>query len=428
VDTRTIAPVDRRSHVFRFSADKTPMGDYNVRARLHRGDEKVAEAESRLILRRKRPEDGVRKVRFDTDGMMLVDGKRTFPIGVLASFDVPDVAEFRKTGMNCVMIGGPAMSRQAQLWDLFDAVHEAGIFVIGSVHPGEDLSTVRRMTNIQREHPAVIGYHFLEEPGGRFSDKPNAIDIIHRSYQEVRRLDPHHFVDLIDWPASSYRRYGMFADVITPDRYTRGPTPTPNIVKTTIRQIAQAREASWGRKPVWIMPQMFSFLVESPGEGLTADPEVPEGPTPEQVRLSGYASIIGGARGILFFCYGYARNGNSGNWDGKSLWDASKHVLSEIAELRPVLEAEGRPRTVSGTDGIETWAKAHEGWWTIIAANSTEKPLVARIDVSELNAEGPPEVLFEQGRKCGFAAGQIRDDFSADGAHVYRIPTGDHKP
>jgi hypothetical protein len=89
-----------------------------------------------------------------------------------------------------------------------------------------------------------------------------------------------------------------------------------------------------------------------------------------------------------------------------------------------MLEAEGQSRTVSATDGIETWAKAHEGWWTIIAVNSTERPLAAAIDVSELNAQGPPEVLFEQGRKCGFAGGRIRDDFSADGAHVYRIPTG----
>ena len=429
VDTREITPVDRRSHAFRFSADKTPMGDYKVRARLNRGDEEVAEAESRLILRRRRPEEGVRKVRFDTDGMMLVDGKRTFPVGMLANFGEDDVAEFKKTGMNCVMLGWPTTKRQAQMWDLFDAVHKAGIFVIGSAYAGEDLSTVRRMTNIQREHPAVIGYHFLEEPGAHFCDRPNGIEIIHRSYQEVRRLDPHHFVDLIDWSAYSYKRYGVFADVITPDRYTRGPKPTPNIVKTTIRQITDAREASRGQKPVWIMPQMFSFVVEGP-DGLSDDPSIPEGPTPEQVRLSAYASIVGGAKGILFFEYRYARatiNGKGGvSWEGPdNLWDASKHVLTELAQLRPVLEAKGKSRTVPATDGIETWAKAHEGWWTIIAVNSTERPLAVAIDVSELNAQGPPEVLFEQGRKCGFADGRIRDDFSAAGAHVYRIPTGD---
>ena len=54
-----------------------------------------------------------------------------------------------------------------------------------------------------------------------------------------------------------------------------------------------------------------------------------QSPTPEQVHLSGYASIVGRAKGILCFCYGYARNGN---WEGKSLWDAGKHVLTEIAE------------------------------------------------------------------------------------------------
>ena len=417
VDTRTITKVDRRSHVFRFSADKTPMGDYNVRARLNRGDEKVAEAESGLILRRKRPEDGVRKVHFDTDGMMLVDGKRTFPIGILANFDVPDVAEFKKTGMNCVMTGGPTLNRRAQLWDLFDAVHEAGMFVIGSVHPDEDISYVRQLTNIQREHPAFIGYHFLEEPGAHFCDKPDGIEIIHRAYKEVRRLDPHHFIDLIDWSAYSYKQYGMFADVITPDRYTRGPKPVPNITLETIAQIRDAYEASQYRKPVWIMPQMFAFW----DGGITADPEVPEGPTPEQVRLSGYASIIGGAQGVLYFCYGLARQGFSGDWDGKSLWDASKHVLGEIAQLRPVLEAEGQPRTVSATDGIETWAKSHDGWWYVIAVNGTERPVDAKIDLGGLDISGEPAVLFEQGRTCRFEAGRISDRFSPDGAHVYRI-------
>jgi len=420
IATQTIGQLDRRCHIVAFPAAKTPHGPYKVRARLMRGDETVAQAKTPMILRHQRPEGGIRKVRFDTDGIMLVDGKRTFAIGMLANLGESDVTELRDAGANCVMIGGPTMGRQAGLWRLFDALREAGIYVIGGVFPDEDQFYVRQQTNLQRQHPAIIGYHFLEEPGGRYADRPGAIEMIHQSLMTIRRTDPDHFTDLIDWPASSYRRYGMFADVITPDRYTRGPKPTPNIVKTTIRQIAQAREASQGRKPVWIMPQMFSFLVES-RTGLTADPSVPEGPTPEQVRLSAYASIVGGARGILFFCYGYARNGNSGNWDGKSLWDASKHVLSEIAELRPVLETAGESRTVNATDRVETWAKEHGGWHYVIAVNASEKPLEAAIDLSPLKVAGEAEVLFEDGGKRPIVDGRLSDAFSAFGAHVYRI-------
>ena len=113
-----------------------------------------------------------------------------------------------------------------------------------------------------------------------------------------------------------------------------------------------------------------------------------------------------------------------GDWNGKSLWDASKHVLTEIASLRPVLESEGKSRTVGATNGIETWAKEFDGHWYVIAANSTERPQEAWIDVSELSDKDQPEVLFEKGRKCGFDDGRIRDDFSADGAHVYRLAAG----
>ena len=424
-DTRRIAPIDPPCRVVRFPADTTPVGDYVIRARLRRGEETVAQAESGLIVRRAQPPDGSREVRFDTDGTMLVDGKRTFPIGMLANFSAADVSELAATGANCVMIGGPTMGQQAGLWDLFDAVHAAGMFVIGSVHPDEDLYHVRRMTHIQREHPALIGYHFLEEPGAHFSDRPNGVETIHRSYVEIRRLDPDHFVDLIDWPASSYARYGVFADVITPDRYTRGPKPRPNIVKETIRQIRDAREATGGRKPVWIMPQMFSFLVES-RHGLTKDPSIPEGPTPEQVRLSAYASIVGGAKGILFFEYGYARSTTNGmggvSWEGPdNLWSAGKHVLTEIAALRPVLEAVGEPREIKATEGIGTWAKRHAGDWYLIAVNGAERPVDATIDLGGLDIGGEAAVLFENGRTCRFEARRISDRFGPDGAHVYRI-------
>ena len=422
VASRTIRPLKRRRHVIQFAAARTPKGSYNIRGRLIRRDRQLAEAATGLIIRCRRPADGIRRVRFDTDGMMLVDGKRTFAIGMLANFGLSDVPELKSTGMNCLMIGGPTMSREAGLWELFDELHKAGILVVGSLRPRQDQFDIRRWMNLQREHPAIIGYHFLEEPGRAAKDSD--IGIILQSYMTVRRLDPNHFVDMIDWPESSYWRYEPFVDVITPDSYTRGPMPTPgntpNIVKDTILQIRQARDGCQNRKPVWIMPQMFSFLVEV-STGLTKDPSVPEGPTPEQVRLSGYSGIVGGATSILYFEYGYARNSNSGNWDGKSLWDASKHVLTEISQLRPVLEAVGQARTVKATTGIETWAKKHAGYWYVITVNSTEKPLQAQIDISELGVKGKPEVLFENGRKCRFARGRISDEFTADGAHVYRI-------
>jgi len=423
VGTKTIPQLGQRRQLVMFPAVKTPHGPYKVRAQLTRDDRTIAQATTRTILRRERPVGGVRCVRFDKDGMMLVDGKRTFAIGVLANFGVQDVAEFERVGMNCAMVGGPTMGHGTDLWELFDAAYEAGVHVVGGVHPDEDLFHVRRRTNLQREHPAIIGYHFLEEPGAHYSDQPNAMEIIRRSSAQIRRLDPNHFIDLIDWPASSYSLYEPFVDLIIPDRYTRGPSPVPNIARDTIRQIHQARSASQGRKPVWIMPQMFSFLVES-RQGLTKAPDVPEGPTPEQVRLSGYSGIVGGAQGILFFSYRYACNGNSGSWNGKSLWEASKHVLTEIAHLRPVLEAVGQPRTVNATDGIETWAKRHDGQWTIIAVNATEKPLEAMIDLTDLKISGRPVVLFEQDRPCAFSGGTITDMFTADGAHVYKITEG----
>ena len=426
VDTQTIGQLDRRSHIVKFPAAKTPHGPYKVRARLTQDDETVAQAKTQMILRRPRPKGGVRKVRFDADGMMLIDGKRTFAIGMLANLaSKSDVTELKAAGANCVMIGGPTMGRQAGLWEFFDALHEAGIYVVGSVSPEEDQFNVRCQTNLQREHPAIIGYHFLEEPGGRYADWPGALAMIHQSAMTIRRTDPDHFIDLIDWPASSYARYETFVDMIIPDRYTRGTMPTPNIVRSTIQQIQQAFEGSQYRKPVWIMPQMFSFLVES-RQGMTKDPAVPEGPTPEQVRLSGYAGIVAGAKGIVFFCDGYARytsNGQGGvSWEGPdNLWDASKHVLTEIAQLRPVLEAVGKSRTVEATEGIETWAKQHDGRWTIIAVNATEKPLEATIDLSGLKIKGKPIVLFERDRPCAFDDGKIMDAFTADGAHIYEL-------
>lgn len=415
IASRAIDPLQRKRHHVQFSAAETPRGRYKIYARLIRQGEPVAKNSTRPILRRERPSGGIRKVRFDTDGMMLVDGKRTFTIGMLANFGVDDIPEFKQTGMNCVLAGSPTMGQGVDLWKLLDEAYQSGIMVVGGAFHERDQFFVRRSINLQREHPAIIGYHFLEEPGSR-SD----IDAILQSYMTIRRMDANHFVDLIDWSESAYWRYEPFADVIVPDRYSRGPKPTPNIAQSSLQQIRQARAACQDRKPVWFMPQMFSFLVES-RMGITKDPTVPEGPTPEQVRLSGYSGIVGGAKGILFYEYSSAKNGNSGNWGGKSLWDASKHVLTEISQLRPVLETVGPSQTVKATTGIETWAKQHAGYWYVIAVNTTEKPLQAQIDLNELEVSEPPVVLFENGRTCQFSAGKITDDFRADGVHVYKI-------
>ena len=415
VAAQTIGPLQHIRHPIQFTSAETPRGHYRIHARLIRQGKQVAQGSTRLIIRRQRPVGRIRTVRFDTDGMMLVDGKRTFAIGMLANFSMDDIAVFKRTGMNCVLAGSPTMGRGAVLWELFDEAYKSDIMVVGSAFHEEDQFSIRRQINLQSEHPAIIGYHFLEEPGSR-SD----IGAILQSYMTIRRMDPNRFVDLIDWTESSCWRYEPFVDVITPDRYTRGPKPTPNIAQSSIEQIRQARAACQDRKAVWFMPQMFSFLVES-RVGITIDPAVPEGPTPEQVRLSGYSGIVGGASGILYYEYSSARNGNSGNWDGKSLWDASKHVLTEISQLRPVLEAIGPSQTVEATAGIQTWAKQHAGHWYVIAVNSTEKPLEATIDLDGLGVTGQPVVLFEEGRSCRFGSGKLSDSFSADGAHVYKI-------
>ena len=179
---------------------------------------------------------------------MVVMGKRVFPVGLITSHINPEQArEIAQAGFDFVLTD--SLSERYPIdgaLKLLDACLEAELMVVMQFMDIGDPMEMRARALTYRDHPAVIGWHLFEEPVyAQFT-----LAEIDTTWRELRRLDPYHFFEVIDWSYSSMRRYAPWAGIVIPDRYPIGHTPKPPFVEAIREQIEIAHAASNRSGPV----------------------------------------------------------------------------------------------------------------------------------------------------------------------------------
>jgi hypothetical protein len=113
------------------------------------------------------------EVRIDSDRMLVVNGERTFVIGLYERFEDPSMYEnVAEAGFNLVM-GSDAVER-------LDAIHEHGLYVWLHTHHWIDLSVdaearkagMREMVNRLKDHPALLVWELPDEALWRVWEQP----------------------------------------------------------------------------------------------------------------------------------------------------------------------------------------------------------------------------------------------------------------
>ncbi len=389
-----------------FSLNGLPAGSYVIRARLLRGEEEVARAQTRPFAK----VDSARaptNIEFDTDGTLLVNDRRIFPVGIIAgNLNHDNIKDISQAGFNFVLPSnnltqGYPISRAVEL---LDACVESGLMAVLELKAVGAPLPMRETVLTFRDHPAVIGWHLFEEPVyPQFT-----LAEIDTTWRELKRLDPYHFFDVIDWSYSTLRRYAPWSDIVIPDRYPIGHVPKPPFVETIREQVEAAAAAAklrpkapGGVKPVWTCLQADN-LHSDIDRNLTAAEE----------RAQAYESIVAGARGLLFYEYFCAKRDN--------VWEPIAKVAAELRQLEPVL-VDTNPVRQAGCDGpVETWLKRHNGHEYLIAINREEGPVKAEITIPDASQLGRVQVLFEDRNVDAEGAG-FTDEFEPYGVHVYKI-------
>ena len=394
-----------------FAMKDLRYGTYKIRARLMRDRKEIAQAETRLFAKVEAKASPT-NVTFDPDGTMVVKGKRVFPVGILTGAINEEIAkDMSQAGFNFVLVG----NYLSESWPIdrsvkmLDTCVELGLGVVVDLKRVGGTLEAREVVQTFRDHPAMVGWHLFEEPVySHFT-----LDEIDSTWRELKRVDPYHFFDIIDWSYSSLRRHAPWTAIVTPDRYPIGHTPKPPFVEAIREQVEAAYEAAklrpkapGGVKPVWICLQ---------AENLAAS-DINRPPTAVEERAQAYEAIVAGVRGIMFYEYHCAKR--------DKVWEPIAKVAAELKVLEPVLVDTNPVRRAQTDDPIDTWLKHHDGHEYLIAVNRAEKPIKAKITIPGASKLLQTQVLFEDRKKDDKVKAEgagFTDEFEALGVHVYKI-------
>lgn len=385
------------------------------------------------------------QVSLNADHVLVVDGKKIFPIGFTIppppDGKTPDgknaLRELADAGGTFVRTGGGGWDARgmAQQKKWLDAAARNGMYCwpylaeLASLDAadGRREARLREVINRFKNHPGLLVWKGVDEPEwGKHEVGPML-----RARAVIRELDPHHPLVIIQAPRGTLetlRRYNDTGDIFGMDVYPISYPPGIHSVGTN-KELSMVgdftrlmQDVGERRLPVWMVLQFAWSGVSNPGKTLRF-------PTFHEERFMTYQAIINGARGLLYFGGGIPSTLNER--DAKLGWNWTfwqrvlRPVLDEIgprSPLQPALLAPESPLpiTVSGAAGMEFCAREVKGELFLLACKREGE--TAKVTFHGLPEKaGVGEVLFESPRTVKAAQGKFTDWFAPFEVHVYRF-------
>lgn len=376
-------------------------------------------------------------VTYDDDGMLLIEGKRTF---ILGSYHLPKseqpYQELAEAGFNLLRVSADTAA--------LDQAGEAGLFgwiSVGTIDPKnreESANKLREKINRFKDHPALLIWESVDEPawtwlkaGSRIPPEP-----LIEGYNLVKSIDPKHLMYMNQAPVnlrSTLRRYNAATDIIACDVYPVIAPNTPpmfalfpdgyqgDLLNTYISQVGQYTEKMrWvaeGKRPLFMVLQGFAWETlrnENRNDSLILYP------TREESRFMAYQAIIQGATGINYW-------GHSHTPQPSPFWSDLKSVVSELASIKEVLAAPAKDMHIvkfyeemghSIDRGVEVIIKKAHGTYYLITVNGDKNPVKVRI--AGFGRDDFAEVLFEN-RTIDIVNRELIDSYKPFEVHIYKL-------
>jgi hypothetical protein len=385
------------------------------------------------------------RVVVDADRVLVVDGKKTFPIGFTMP-PLPDgktpsggnaIEELHNAGANFLRTGvmGTAWNDAAiELEQRYqDAAARYGMHCLlnlrelGSIGPNETSkeASLRKLIDRFKGHPGMGVWKHVDEPEWGKHPIPPMMHVT----QIIRELDPNHPIEITHAPrgtVDALKAYNPACEIVGTDIYPIGYPPgthslLPNkeisMVGDYTRLTAKVAD---GRLSVWMTLQIVWSGVIKPGKTLRF-------PTFAEERFMTYQAIINGARGLIYFG-GHIPKAMTPEdaalgWNWRFWQRVLRPVIEEIGEksrLYPALVApESKlPIRVDRTGDVEICAREVGDELFVLACKREGETVQARI--SGLPAWATEaEVLYESPRTVAAKEGQIVDWFGPFEVHVY---------
>jgi hypothetical protein len=344
-------------------------------------------AESLALRLTRLAKEPARKVWIDPHGRTIVDGAPFFPLGAYWSGITPERLKiYAASPFNCLMPYGRPTAEQ------MDLAHGHGLKVIYSIkdyyagtrwappfikEEADERPAVEAAVSAFRQHPALLAWYINDEL------PVDMLERLNRRQSWMEELDPDHPTWVVLYQVADVRRYLGSFDVIGTDPYPIPQLPASRALEWT----RQTRTATFGRRAVWQVPQIFDWA--SYKEGAERDAYRP--PTLLEMRSMAWQCIAAGANGLVFYSWFDLWKMNDRTPFARR-WGEVNTMAGEIARLIPVLLSADPvpPVSVSGPEDVarRCWGQRGDAW--LLLVNSVPEERRVRI---ALEPSVPPPVV-----------------------------------
>jgi hypothetical protein len=342
---------------------------------------------------------------FDERGFLRNQGETIFPIcNTTPAKDIDALRVYSQSGFNVFMSQMPvfpqmvdymteAMAKFNMRWFSWDSW---GFDARSDAETAENLLRLREML---KKDPSFLGF-YTDEPAVWALPVKNFRDY----YKQILRCTP----EYIGWinhaprisrsnsePAQSFATVSRFsrpADVSGFDIY---PFPDGkihnNLPNTTISCIGDytemTKEMTWGRKPVWMILQAFSWNEERGGK---PDKNFPR-PGAKELRFMAWNAITHGATGIGWYGRG-CKDVYSEWWPELALVNFEIKYLTQKMIDAPFSYLDNLPSGVSGLegDGFEVYVNENSVTPVTLKSRAGQEISIQPLDVAFVTAEPMP--------------------------------------
>jgi hypothetical protein len=386
-------------------------------------------------------------VAINADKVLVINGKKVFPIGFTTGPPPEGKTPSGKNGLQELADAGGTFVRTGAMrsdWDeatlaserqwedaaarckLYCWINLRDLASIGQ-HDTRREALLRRVVSEFKDHPGLGLWKGEDEPEWGKRKIPPMI----RARDIIRELDPNHPIAIIQAPrgtVKTLRPYNTAGDITGADIYPVGYPPGANslLANKDISMVGDytrtMMEVSQGRMPVWMVLQIAWSGVVKPGKTLRF-------PTFPEERFMTYQAIINGARGLIYFggnvTQAMSPEDAALGWN----WTFWNHVLRPVIEeignhspLSPALVAPDSqlPIKVSNGPGIEFCVREVGSDLYILACKREGSTVEVRFENLPISdAEG--QVMYESPRRVKVEHGKFSDWFGPFEVHVYHF-------
>ena len=380
----------------------------------------------------------VKKFDHDIDGMLLIDGKRTFVIGTyhLPKSENP-YRELKEAGFNYLRVSAKKeqldLALKNNLWTWIS---------LGSINQEKiDESSTRIKENVRKfkDHPALLCWETVDEPAFTWNSaelrlKPEPLI---QTYNLIKEEDNEHLVYMNHAPVnlvSTMQKYNPGNDIVACDVYPvipHGIRPSyaifpdglqGDLLNPYISQVGEyvdkMRRVAGSGKPLFMVLQGFSW--EMLRKEKNRDPKMISYPTYEESRFMAYNAIIHGATGIVYWGTAYTPQPSP-------FWSDLKKVTRELGAMQNILATKSVNLDIeksyyelghSVDSGIEILVKNYKNKTYLLTANADKNPI--KVIIKSLKKYNKGKV-FTENRTIQIKDEEMTDTYKPFDVHIYEF-------